>query len=58
MYFDVKWSHWLANAIPRARRVEFTSARIFFPEERCVAVAFGDDSERAHGRKELGLRLA
>jgi pimeloyl-ACP methyl ester carboxylesterase len=34
VYFDVKWSHWLADTIPRARRVEFTGARIFFPEER------------------------
>src|SRR5215469_8023732 len=35
VYFDVKWSHWLANAIPGTRRrVEFKGARIFFPEER------------------------
>ena len=35
IYFDLKWSHWLADAIPGTRkRVEFTSARIFFPEER------------------------
>ena len=34
-YFDVKWSHWLADNIPGARRrVEFKNARIFFPEER------------------------
>jgi len=35
VYFDVKWSHWLADTIPGARRrVEFKGARIFFPEER------------------------
>src|SRR5262245_21464608 len=35
VYFAVKWSHWLADAIPRTRRrVEFNGARIFFPEER------------------------
>jgi pimeloyl-ACP methyl ester carboxylesterase len=35
IYFDVKWSHWLKEAIPGAKqRVEFESARIFFPEER------------------------
>ncbi len=35
VYFDVKWSHWLAEAIPGTRRrVELANARIFFPEER------------------------
>jgi pimeloyl-ACP methyl ester carboxylesterase len=35
VYFDVKWSHWLADAIPGTRRrVELKDARIFFPEER------------------------
>jgi pimeloyl-ACP methyl ester carboxylesterase len=35
IYFDVKWSHWLADTIPGTkRRVEFENARIFFPEER------------------------
>ena len=35
VYFDLKWSRWLADAIPGTRkRVEFPSARIFFPEER------------------------
>jgi pimeloyl-ACP methyl ester carboxylesterase len=35
IYFDVKWSHWLAETIPGTkRRVEFKNARIFFPEER------------------------
>jgi pimeloyl-ACP methyl ester carboxylesterase len=34
VYFDVKWSHWLADTIPGARRVELEGARIFFPEER------------------------
>ena len=35
MYFDVKWSRWLAENIPGTRRrVELKGARIFFPEER------------------------
>jgi pimeloyl-ACP methyl ester carboxylesterase len=35
VYFDVKWSCWLAETIPGTRRrVEFKDARIFFPEER------------------------
>jgi pimeloyl-ACP methyl ester carboxylesterase len=35
VYFDVKWSHWLADNIPGTRRrVELKDARIFFPEER------------------------
>ena len=35
VYFDVRWSHWLADTIPGTRRrVEFAGARIFFPEER------------------------
>ena len=35
VYFDVKWSHWLADNIPGTRRrVDFKDARIFFPEER------------------------
>jgi pimeloyl-ACP methyl ester carboxylesterase len=35
VYFDVKWSRWLADNIPGTRRrVEFNGARTFFPEER------------------------
>ncbi len=35
VYFDVKWSRWLADTIPGVRRrVELRGARIFFPEER------------------------
>jgi len=35
VYFDVRWSHWLAETIPGTRRrVELNGARIFFPEER------------------------
>jgi pimeloyl-ACP methyl ester carboxylesterase len=35
VYFDVKWSHWLAENLPGTRRrIEFKGARIFFPEER------------------------
>jgi pimeloyl-ACP methyl ester carboxylesterase len=38
IYFDVKWSHWLATRIPgTTRRLEFEGARIFFPEERWSA---------------------
>lgn len=37
IYFDVKWSHWLAETIPGTRRrVELKGARLFFPEERAV----------------------
>jgi pimeloyl-ACP methyl ester carboxylesterase len=35
VFFDVKWSRWLAGTIPGTRRrVVFQGARIFFPEER------------------------
>ena len=35
VYFDVRWSYWLAENIPGTRRrVELKGARIFFPEER------------------------
>jgi pimeloyl-ACP methyl ester carboxylesterase len=35
LYFDVRWSRWLADTIPGTRRrVELEGARIFFPEER------------------------
>jgi pimeloyl-ACP methyl ester carboxylesterase len=35
VYFDVRWSHWLAGAIPGTRRrIELEGARLFFPEER------------------------
>jgi pimeloyl-ACP methyl ester carboxylesterase len=35
VYFDVKWSSWLAETIPGTRRrTEFDGARLFFPEER------------------------
>jgi len=37
VYFDLKWSRWLADAIPGTRRrVELKGARIFFPEERAA----------------------
>jgi pimeloyl-ACP methyl ester carboxylesterase len=39
VYFDVRWSHWLADTIPGTRRrVELPGARIFFPEERAEAL--------------------
>jgi 2-methylisocitrate lyase-like PEP mutase family enzyme/pimeloyl-ACP methyl ester carboxylesterase len=35
VYFDVRWSRWLAETIPGTRRrVELEGARLFFPEER------------------------
>jgi pimeloyl-ACP methyl ester carboxylesterase len=38
IYFDVKWSSWLAKTIPGTRRrTEFEGARLFFPEERWQA---------------------
>ncbi len=46
VYFDVKWSHWLADNIPGTRRrVEFKGARVFFPEERWEEF---DKEVRAH----------
>jgi pimeloyl-ACP methyl ester carboxylesterase len=46
VYFDVKWSRWLADAIPGIRRrVELEGARIFFPEERWAEF---NDELRAH----------
>lgn len=49
VYFDAKWSHWLANNIPGAvRRVEFEGARIFFPEERWKEF---DKELRAHWKE-------
>ena len=37
IYFDVRWSKWLAETIPgTTRRVEITGGRIFFPEERAT----------------------
>jgi pimeloyl-ACP methyl ester carboxylesterase len=37
VYFDVKWSRWLAERIPGTRRrIELEGARIFFPEERAA----------------------
>ncbi len=35
IYFDAKWSQWLAETIPGTKkRIELRGARIFFPEER------------------------
>jgi pimeloyl-ACP methyl ester carboxylesterase len=46
IYFDGKWSRWLASTIPGTkRRIEYPGARIFFPEER--PAAFNQDL-RAH----------
>jgi pimeloyl-ACP methyl ester carboxylesterase len=46
VYFDVKWSRWLAETIPGTRRrIELEGARIFFPEERWAEF---NDELRAH----------
>lgn len=46
VYFDARWSQWLADTIPGTRRrVEFDGARIFFPEERWEAF---NEELRAH----------
>jgi pimeloyl-ACP methyl ester carboxylesterase len=46
IYFNLKWSHWLEEAIPGTkRRIEFKGARIFFPEERARDF---NDAVRAH----------
>lgn len=46
VYFDVKWSRWLAEAIPGTRRrLELDGARLFFPEERADAF---NQALRAH----------
>jgi pimeloyl-ACP methyl ester carboxylesterase len=35
VFFDTKWSHWLAETIPGLRqRIDLEGARLFFPEER------------------------
>ena len=37
VYFDVRWSNWLADTIPGTkRRVQLQGARLFFPEERAA----------------------
>jgi methylisocitrate lyase len=58
VYFDVKWSRWLADTIPGTRRrVEFKGARIFFPEERWGEF---DKELRAHWRaaQEDGVTIS
>jgi pimeloyl-ACP methyl ester carboxylesterase len=57
VYFDVKWSHWLAEHIPGTRRrVELKGARIFFPEERWQEF---DKELRAHWQAaQQGARQA
>ena len=46
VYFDVRWSRWLADTIPGTRRrIELQGARIFFPEERWEEF---DKEVRAH----------
>jgi pimeloyl-ACP methyl ester carboxylesterase len=46
VFFDTKWSHWLARTIPGTkRRIEYEGARLLFPEER--PAQFNEDL-RAH----------
>jgi pimeloyl-ACP methyl ester carboxylesterase len=46
IYFDLKWSHWLEEAIPGTKqRLEFDGAHIFFPEERPLEF---NDAVQAH----------
>jgi pimeloyl-ACP methyl ester carboxylesterase len=53
IFFDVKWSRWLEEAIPGTKkRVELRGARIFFPEER--AGEFNREV-RAHWIASAGL---
>jgi pimeloyl-ACP methyl ester carboxylesterase len=52
VYFDVKWSQWLADTIPGTRRrVELEGARIFFPEERWAEF---NQELRAHWQTAAG----
>jgi pimeloyl-ACP methyl ester carboxylesterase len=52
VYFDVRWSHWLADTIPGTRRrIELAGARIFFPEERPGAL---NHELREHWRTSEG----
>jgi len=49
VYFDVKWSKWLAETIPGTRRrLELEGARIFFPEERWAEF---NDAVREHWKE-------
>jgi pimeloyl-ACP methyl ester carboxylesterase len=51
IYFDVKWSHWLAdNILGVRRRVELKGARIFFAEERSAEF---NQELRAHWQAAL-----
>ena len=46
IYFGLEWSRWLADTIPGTRqRIELDGARLFFPEERPVAL---NDALRKH----------
>src|SRR4030095_7444181 len=55
IYFDVKWSHWLAKTIPGTRRrVDYEGGRLFSPEERWQQF---NDELRAHWRANDQLAL-
>jgi pimeloyl-ACP methyl ester carboxylesterase len=37
VFFDIRWSHWLADTIPGVRRrIELAGAHLLFPEERAA----------------------
>jgi pimeloyl-ACP methyl ester carboxylesterase len=56
IYFDLKWSHWLEEAIPGTKkRIEFSGARIFFPEERWREF---NDALRVHWSATAELKSA
>lgn len=46
VFFDVKWSHWLAETIPgTTKRIELDGARMLLPEERSQQL---NDELRTH----------
>ena len=46
VFFNVKWSHWLAETIPgTTKRIELNGARMFLPEERSQQL---NDELRTH----------
>jgi pimeloyl-ACP methyl ester carboxylesterase len=59
IYFDVKWAHWLAQAIPGAGGpLMLQGARIFFPEERPAEFNHALRAFWTNGRDQSALPLA
>lgn len=50
IFFNVKWAHWLAKTIPRARVEEVAGGEMFFPEERAAEFS---EKVRAHWRAAM-----